>query len=144
MYEWSFNYVIRKKFESYGQQNVAIKNFGYSYNISREFLRKLNAHIRCATSHASDLKIIRCYGLSIFACNELRQEGKAYLEGLGSEFGVYGVLPFDAPEILREGVYTASGIYSFGMIMWELTSDQSKAFMILLALGYARVKTLCC
>ncbi|GES86191.1 kinase-like domain-containing protein [Rhizophagus clarus] len=55
---------------------------------------------------------------------EKGQEGKAYLEGLGSEFGVYGVLPFDAPEILREGVYTASGIYSFGMIIIRICKGE--------------------
>ncbi|POG74682.1 kinase-like domain-containing protein [Rhizophagus irregularis DAOM 181602=DAOM 197198] len=36
---------------------------------------------------------------------------------------VYGVLPFMAPEILRNYPYTlASDIYSFSMIMWEFTS----------------------
>jgi serine/threonine protein kinase len=35
----------------------------------------------------------------------------------------YGVLPFVAPEILRDKLYTqASDIYSFSMIMWEFTS----------------------
>src|SRR5687768_9109520 len=33
---------------------------------------------------------------------------------------VYGVLPFVAPEVLRDKPYTlASDIYSFSMIMWE-------------------------
>ncbi|PKC57401.1 kinase-like protein, partial [Rhizophagus irregularis] len=36
---------------------------------------------------------------------------------------IYGVLPYMAPEILRKKPYTpASDIYSFSMIMWELTS----------------------
>ncbi|RGB39444.1 kinase-like domain-containing protein [Rhizophagus diaphanus] len=36
---------------------------------------------------------------------------------------IYGVIPFMAPEILRGKPYTpASDIYSFSMIMWELTS----------------------
>jgi serine/threonine protein kinase len=36
---------------------------------------------------------------------------------------IYGVLPYMAPEILRRKPYTpASDIYSFSMIMWELTS----------------------
>ncbi|RGB44224.1 kinase-like domain-containing protein, partial [Rhizophagus diaphanus] len=35
----------------------------------------------------------------------------------------YGVLPFMAPEILRNNPYTLeSDIYSFSMIMWEFTS----------------------
>ncbi|RIB30191.1 kinase-like domain-containing protein [Gigaspora rosea] len=38
---------------------------------------------------------------------------------------VYGVIPYIAPEILREEKFTtASDIYSFGMIMWEITSGQ--------------------
>jgi len=36
---------------------------------------------------------------------------------------IYGILPFVAPEVLRSHPYTsASDIYSFSMIMWELTS----------------------
>ncbi|GBB97619.1 hypothetical protein RclHR1_30140001 [Rhizophagus clarus] len=36
---------------------------------------------------------------------------------------IYGVLPYMAPEILRNEPYTpASDIYSFSMIMWEFTS----------------------
>jgi serine/threonine protein kinase len=36
---------------------------------------------------------------------------------------IYGVMPFMAPEILRNKPYTqASDIYSFSMIMWEFTS----------------------
>ncbi|GBB94476.1 hypothetical protein RclHR1_23600003 [Rhizophagus clarus] len=35
----------------------------------------------------------------------------------------YGVLPYMAPEVLRGEPYTkAADIYSFGIIMWELTS----------------------
>ncbi|CAB4476750.1 unnamed protein product [Rhizophagus irregularis] len=37
--------------------------------------------------------------------------------------GIYGVLPYIAPEVLRGKPYTkAADIYSFGIIMWELTS----------------------
>jgi len=36
---------------------------------------------------------------------------------------IYGVLPYMAPEILRGKPYTkAADIYSFGIIMWEMTS----------------------
>jgi len=35
--------------------------------------------------------------------------------------GVYGILPYIAPEALDRGYYsTASDIYSFGIIMWEI------------------------
>ena len=36
---------------------------------------------------------------------------------------IFGVLPYMAPEVLRGKPYTkAADIYSFGMIMWEMTS----------------------
>ena len=36
---------------------------------------------------------------------------------------IYGVLPYIAPEVLRGKPYTkAADIYSFGIIMWEMTS----------------------
>ncbi|PKY50234.1 kinase-like protein, partial [Rhizophagus irregularis] len=38
-------------------------------------------------------------------------------------YDIYGVMPFMAPEVLRGKSYTpASDMYSFSMIMWELTS----------------------
>src|SRR5687767_2782086 len=38
---------------------------------------------------------------------------------------IYGVIPYMAPEILqRKGYTTASDIYSFGMIMWELITGR--------------------
>ncbi|CAG8592438.1 4070_t:CDS:2 [Cetraspora pellucida] len=42
-----------------------------------------------------------------------------------SDNEVYGVIPYIAPEILRGRKFTtASDIYSFGMMMWEITSGQ--------------------
>ncbi|CAI2185275.1 3005_t:CDS:2, partial [Funneliformis geosporum] len=39
---------------------------------------------------------------------------------------IYGILPFVAPEVLRDQPYTlASDIYSFSMIMWEFISGIS-------------------
>src|SRR6266496_6153431 len=36
---------------------------------------------------------------------------------------IYGVLPYIAPEVLRGKPYTkAADVYSFGIIMWEMTS----------------------
>jgi serine/threonine protein kinase len=43
-----------------------------------------------------------------------------------SESGIFGVLPFVDPVVLRGHAYTtASDIYSFGMIMWVLTSGEN-------------------
>src|ERR1043166_8416541 len=45
------------------------------------------------------------------------------IEFLSNKNGVYGVLPFVAPEVLRGQPYTpASDIYSFSIIMWEFIS----------------------
>ncbi|POG64408.1 kinase-like domain-containing protein [Rhizophagus irregularis DAOM 181602=DAOM 197198] len=49
----------------------------------------------------------------------LCQPVKSFLK----KYDIYGVIPFMAPEVLRGKSYTpASDIYSFSMIMWELTS----------------------
>ncbi|PKY23782.1 kinase-like protein [Rhizophagus irregularis] len=63
------------------------------------------------------------------------KEGTAYLADLGlsrpaniqsSKSDAFGVLPFVAPEVLRGNSYTkASDIYSFGMIMWAVSSGQN-------------------
>ncbi|POG67529.1 kinase-like domain-containing protein, partial [Rhizophagus irregularis DAOM 181602=DAOM 197198] len=45
------------------------------------------------------------------------------VKSLLKKYDIYGVLPFMAPEVLRGKSYTpASDIYSFSIIMWELTS----------------------
>jgi len=46
-----------------------------------------------------------------------------YFRSNSKKNGIYGVLPFVAPEVLRGKPYTlSSDIYSFSMIMWEFTS----------------------
>ncbi|RIA85506.1 kinase-like domain-containing protein, partial [Glomus cerebriforme] len=62
--------------------------------------------------------------------NILMDNYEAYIIDLGlcqpiqnSNNDVYGVLPYIAPEVLRNKPYTpASDIYSLSMIMWEITS----------------------
>ncbi|RIB29794.1 kinase-like domain-containing protein [Gigaspora rosea] len=59
-------------------------------------------------------------GLSITANIELKSKSD----------GIYGVLPYIAPEILNKQPYTkASDIYSFGIIMWEILYGKSVAFV---------------
>ncbi|RGB23466.1 kinase-like domain-containing protein, partial [Rhizophagus diaphanus] len=74
---------------------------------------------------------------------------KTYISDLGlcqpvksflKKYDIYGVIPFMAPEILRGKSYTpASDIYSFSMIMWELTSGvppfENRAYDIQLSLS---------
>ncbi|PKY47192.1 kinase-like protein [Rhizophagus irregularis] len=67
--------------------------------------------------------------------NILKNETTTFISDLGmccpaeiptadyNSSGVYGVLPYVAPELLRGDHYTKSAdIYSFGLIMWELST----------------------
>src|SRR6185436_19244744 len=46
-----------------------------------------------------------------------------YFQNKLNNESVYGIIPYMAPEVLRGKPYTqASDIFSFAMIMWELTS----------------------
>ncbi|CAG8463865.1 4259_t:CDS:2 [Acaulospora colombiana] len=66
--------------------------------------------------------------------NILRHEKLVYVTDLGmcrpanesvDAKKVYGVLPYVAPEVLRGEPYTqAADIYSLGMIMWEMSSNE--------------------
>jgi len=65
--------------------------------------------------------------------NILRHEKLVYITDLGmcrpanedSSSNRYGVLPYVAPEVLRGDPYTpAADIYSLGMIMWEMSSNE--------------------
>lgn len=65
--------------------------------------------------------------------NILRHEKNVYVADFGmcrpaneteDSKKIYGVLPYVAPEILRGAKYTAAAdIYSLGMIMWEMSSN---------------------
>ncbi|POG61402.1 kinase-like domain-containing protein [Rhizophagus irregularis DAOM 181602=DAOM 197198] len=104
--------------------NVAIKILNHSDDNMENFLNELKAHIKSGLVHRD-----------LHAGNILiGYDNNAYLADLGlscleneqqSKFN-YGVLPFIAPEVLRNRKYTfASDVYSFGIIMWMLTSGQS-------------------
>ena len=85
---------------------------------------------------ASDLQIIHSQELihrDLHSGNILQDHlHSAYIADLGLSIstniasnaegrGIYGVLPYIAPEALERGYYsTASDIYSFGIIMWEI------------------------
>ncbi|CAG8484287.1 14158_t:CDS:2, partial [Cetraspora pellucida] len=65
--------------------------------------------------------------------NILRHEKLVYITDLGmcrpvnesKDSKSYGVLPYVAPEVLRGDPYTeAADIYSLGMIMWEMSSNE--------------------
>ncbi|RIB29266.1 kinase-like domain-containing protein [Gigaspora rosea] len=102
---------------------------------------KLNL-LQCITS---DLQIIHPHDLvhrDLHSGNILLNSLKsAYIADLGLSItanielksksdGIYGILPYIAPEILNKQPYTkSSDIYSFGIIMWEILYGKSVAFM---------------
>ncbi|RIB14253.1 kinase-like domain-containing protein [Gigaspora rosea] len=85
---------------------------------------------------ASDLQIIHSQELihrDLHSGNILQNKlHNAYIADLGLSIsksialkaercGIYGILPYIAPETLDRGQYTtASDIYSFGIVMWEI------------------------
>ncbi|RIB13963.1 kinase-like domain-containing protein [Gigaspora rosea] len=83
---------------------------------------------------ASDLQIIHSHDLihrDLHSGNILLNSFKsAYIVDLGLSItanivsksdGIYGILPYIAPEVLKTQTYTKeSDIYSFGIIMWEI------------------------
>ncbi|RIB14708.1 kinase-like domain-containing protein [Gigaspora rosea] len=93
---------------------------------------------------ASDLQIIHSQKLihrDLHSGNILQDDlHNAYITDLGLSIpinislkaecrGVYGILPYIAPETLDRGQYTtASDIYSFGIIMWEILHGKSVSY----------------
>ncbi|RIB23282.1 kinase-like domain-containing protein [Gigaspora rosea] len=93
---------------------------------------------------ASDLQIIHSQNLihrDLHSGNILQDNlHSAYIADLGLSIstnieikaerrGVYGILPYIAPEVLDEGQYsTKSDIYSFGIIMWEILHGKSVSY----------------
>ncbi|RIB29954.1 kinase-like domain-containing protein [Gigaspora rosea] len=85
---------------------------------------------------ASDLLIIHSHDLihrDLHSGNILQDSLKsAYIADLGLSIaanlalksksdGIYGILPYIAPEVLKNQVYTKeSDVYSFGIILWEI------------------------
>ncbi|CAG8501406.1 1599_t:CDS:2 [Paraglomus occultum] len=109
-----FGSVFAANSSTYGK--VALKFLDNSETLTKDFLDELRAHHRCSLGG-----------------NILRHEKLVYVTDLGmcrpvnesADTDIYGVLPYVAPEVLRGDPYTEkSDIYSLGMIMWELSSNQ--------------------
>ena len=112
------------------------------YSVVRlEWKKKINL-ILCI---ASDLQIIHSQNLihrDLHSGNILQENlYSAYIADLGLSIsanialknsesrGVYGVLPYIAPEVLCGNPYTiSSDIYSFGIILWEIFSGKVVPF----------------
>ncbi|GBC01288.1 hypothetical protein RclHR1_04130004 [Rhizophagus clarus] len=111
-----------KSDEEYGYR-VVLKSLNDSSNVDDEFLNELEAIHKLNLIHGD-------FHNGNLLC------GKYYTNMVISDLGlcrpanqpnvkneIYGVLPYMAPEVLRGKPYTkAADIYSFGIIMWEMTS----------------------
>ncbi|CAG8726979.1 2471_t:CDS:1, partial [Ambispora leptoticha] len=107
------------------------------YNISQMDWKKKLKVLHCIIF---DLEAIHSQGYihkDLHNGNILQNElDNAYIADLGlssplknEDEGIVGVLPYIAPEILDKGQYTtASDIYSFGMIMWEILYGMSVSY----------------
>ncbi|RIB13031.1 kinase-like domain-containing protein, partial [Gigaspora rosea] len=100
------------------------------YNISQMDWKKKLILLHCITS---DLQIIHSHGYihrDLHSGNILQDNlHSAYISDLGlsilnsekKKIGVSGILPYVSPEVLGGSQYaTASDVYSFGIIMWEI------------------------
>ena len=109
------------------------------YSVAQmEWKKKLNL-ILCI---ASDLQIIHSQNLihrDLHSGNILQDNlYSAYIADLGLSIsanialkkgGVYGILPYIAPEVLGGNQYTIeSDIYSLGIIMWEIFTGKAVPF----------------
>ncbi|CAB4414523.1 unnamed protein product [Rhizophagus irregularis] len=99
----------------------ALKSLNNSSNISSDFLNEIKSHLQI---HLYD--VVPCYGITqnpntkddLGMCQPANKKSV-------KEEGIYGVLPYMAPEVLRGHQYTkAADIYSFGIIMNELLSEE--------------------
>ena len=108
-----------------GSLRNSLKNKSYSWYDILCTLR----HIITGLDAIHESKLVHC---DLHDGNILCDGGSNYISDLGlskpidylkSNNDVYGVIPYMAPEVLRGKPYIpASDIYSFAMIMWELTS----------------------
>ncbi|RIA91089.1 kinase-like domain-containing protein [Glomus cerebriforme] len=122
----TLDYMIVMEYMSYGslRSNLMVKK----YNPIDKFINLLLIARSLSTLHKCNL----IHG-DFHSGNLLLQSQKyAYISDFGlcrpadnsnNSNEIYGVLPYIAPEVLRGNPYTKSAdIYSFGIVMWEMTS----------------------
>jgi serine/threonine protein kinase len=118
--------MIVMKYMSLGslKSNLMIKKYNPGdryvnlYYISKSLLSLHNCNLVHGDFHSGNLLLSShdyvC--ISDFGLSKPANEPTKYKE-------IYGVIPYIAPEVLRGKPYTkAADIYSFGIIMWEMTS----------------------
>src|SRR5688572_809699 len=120
--------IIMKYYKLGSLRNYITKNF---YNIKWNEKLQILKNIVKGLKHLHNQKIIH---RDFHSGNILYEnESDVIISDLGiskssidnNDNEIYGVIPYIAPEILRGKEYTtASDIYSFGMIMWELITGR--------------------
>ncbi|GET00549.1 kinase-like domain-containing protein [Rhizophagus clarus] len=108
---------------------VALKSLDNSSDISSEFINEIKSHLQIFL-----YDVVQCFGITQDSnTNEglldIHNAGKVHKD-FHSE-GIFGVLPYVAPEVLRGYNYTkAADIYSFGIIMNEFLSEETPYYNI--------------
>src|SRR6266498_3931726 len=122
--------IIMKYYELGSLKDYMAKNF---YNVKWNDKLKILSHIIEGLGHIHDQKIIHrdFHSGNILYENQfdivISDLGisKSSIESTNDDNEIYGIIPYMAPEILQGKEYTtASDIYSFGMIMWELMTGR--------------------
>src|SRR6266540_5103137 len=122
--------IIMKYYELGSLKDYMAKNF---YNVKWNDKLNILSHIIEGLGHIHNQKIIHrdFHSGNILYDNEFGVVisdlgiSKSSIESANDDDKIYGTIPYMAPEILQRKEYTtASDIYSFGMIMWELMTGR--------------------
>ncbi|CAG8795291.1 22375_t:CDS:2, partial [Cetraspora pellucida] len=105
-----------------------------TWNIKRDFLRDIATGIKWIHKNKIVHRDIHSGNILIGNLKSNGPDSNTLIADLGfsrpakddvesSEYNIYGIMPYIAPEVLNKKQYSfSSDIYSLGMIMWELTS----------------------
>ncbi|CAB4444208.1 unnamed protein product [Rhizophagus irregularis] len=145
IYNWD---IENQKWNRWNDVKYALKSLNNSSDICSDFLNEIKSHLQI---HLVD--IVQCFGITQdqnnkeglldihnaekvhkdFHSGNILFKNVPYISDLGmcqpanikQTVGIYGVLPYMAPEVLRGQQYTkAADIYSFGIIMNEFLSEE--------------------
>ncbi|CAG8454793.1 16949_t:CDS:2 [Racocetra fulgida] len=114
----------RQRFDLQGNSDVVLKSLNDSKNIDLDFLTNGLVIIHENQSVHKDL---HSGNILVFGDCKMCKIGDFGISRPANTIvngeNIYGVIPYVAPEIFNGERYTAaSDIYSFGMVIWELTS----------------------
>src|SRR6266498_2141791 len=124
------DFIFIMKYYKYDLKHYIAENF---YNIEWEEKLKILGNIINGLDHIHNQKIIHrdFHSGNILYQNEddivISDLGisKSSTESIDHDDKIYGIISYVAPEIFQGQKYTtASDIYSFGMIMWELMTGR--------------------